>query len=251
MSQNAQSVFTRQQPKPRMRQQRNNSVAPAADGTDTADEAQLSIAPDEDEPTFDSFISDPDPEPVSGPQDEQDPPAKGEQATPAGTQAKDKPAPAAKAEAETAKSEDQGTLEKDAPTNAATVPEAAEPATGTPEGPAASDEPAQAEPEPTSAPAPAKKAIKSPVKQPASTGRAPAPTAVKASGTALAVINPDGSVTVDPGTHLVDLREVAAQGDPHALVDMLGALRDVTDSDLRQRVTAEISTAITTAALRN
>lgn len=254
MSQNAQSVFTRQQPKPRMRQQRNNSVAPAPEApADTADEAQLSIVPDEDEPTFDAFVTDLDPEAAAFSPGQHSPPteAKDEQAAPADTQAEDKPAPAT-AEDKPVKSTGQDKPDTGTPDAATAVPEPTEPATEDSTGPAAGDEPAQPAAEPTPAPvaAPAKKSTKSTAKSPATKRRGTAAAADKAGGTALAVINPDGSVTVDPGTHLVDLRDVASQDDPHALVDMLAALREVSDSDLRQRVTSEISEAITTAALR-
>ncbi|PZU00893.1 MAG: hypothetical protein DI630_13440 [Gordonia sp. (in: high G+C Gram-positive bacteria)] len=261
MPQNAQSVFARQQPKPRMRQQRNNSVASAPDtpanGPDTTDESLLSLVPDDAEPTFDSFVTDeeeptfdsfvPD-APVTAPQGEQESTADADQVAPTEGPAKEKPAPAAKAPAETKppKSAEDDKAAKSAPSDVAEEPETATPAPEVTEDPVVAVEPAQDEPEPAPVPAPVKKATKAP----ASKSRAATPAAEPAHRTALAVINPDGSVTVDPGTHLVDLREVAAQDDPHALVDMLGALRGVSDSELRQRVAAEISAAITTAALR-
>lgn len=245
MPENAQSVFARQQPKPRMRQQRNNSVAPApevpADGI--TDEAQLSIVPDGDEPTLDgaadaadaAAASDPAPTPNGAIKDDEDALA---DSAPNGN-----PTPAPQADSKGS---------QDAPPDTQAGPEANEPAPEAARGSAAADAPAQDTPAPTQEPAPAKKGNKGSASKSRTAARTPASSASDpANGTALAVINPDGSVTVDPGTHLVDLRDVATQDDPHALVDMLGALRSVTDGDLRQHVTAEISAAITNAALRN
>lgn len=203
----AESVFARQ-PKPRMRQQRNNSVTTTPDPN--TDESQLSIVPDEDEPALDTVAEDTAP-----------------------TAAAETPAPEDPADdTDTDAGDDTATT---------TPTDDSAPQTGTGDDSAQPDKPAK----------PAK-TTRSQAKKPASTagknnGTGPATKA--GGGAALAVINPDGSVTVDPGTHLIDLRDVAGQDDPHALVDMLGQLRTVTDSDLRQHVTAEISAAITAAAL--
>lgn len=206
----AESVFARQ-PKPRMRQQRNNSVTTTPDPN--IDESQLSIVPDEDEPALDTVAEDTAP-----------------------TAAAETPAPEDPAEPPADDTDtDAGDNSAEGPSTPAGDDSA--PQTGTGDS-AQPDKPA--------------KTTRSQAKKPTSTtgknnGTGPATKA--GGGAALAVINPDGSVTVDPGTHLIDLRDVAGQDDPHALVDMLGELRTVTDSDLRQHVTAEISAAITAAAL--
>lgn len=209
----AESVFARQ-PKPRMRQQRNNSVTTTPDPN--IDESQLSIVPDEDEPALDTVAEDTAPTAAAetpAPEDPAEPPADGTDT-------------------------DAGDNSAEGPSTPAGDDSA--PQTGTGDS---------AQPDKPAKPA---KTTRSQAKKPASTagknnGTGPATKA--GGGAALAVINPDGSVTVDPGTHLIDLRDVAGQDDPHALVDMLGELRTVTDSDLRQHVTAEISAAITAAAL--
>lgn len=209
----AESVFARQ-PKPRMRQQRNNSVTTTPDPN--IDESQLSIVPDEDEPALDTVAADTAPTAAAetpAPEDPAEPPADGTD-TDAGDDSAEGPStPAGDDSAQTGTGDDSAQPDK---------------------------------------PAKPAKTTRSQAKKPASTagknnGTGPATKA--GGGAALAVINPDGSVTVDPGTHLIDLRDVAGQDDPHALVDMLGQLRTVTDSDLRQHVTAEISAAITAAAL--
>ena len=257
----AESVFARQ-PKPRMRQQRNNSVASALDGpAGGIDEAQLSIVPDADEPTFDDVVDtagpaaaleqDPapqgDPAPDVEPADHPDEPADSALSDGAAEAPTTKDAGTTKSRAKTTDAEDSAV----APANG---PEAAGPTPDDTRAPDADDEPAQQAPEPDtdSAPAPAsaKKTGKTAAAKARTSHRTAEPAPPAGSGAALAVINPDGSVTVDAGIHLIDLREVAAQDDPHALVDMLGALRAVTDGDLRQHVTAEISAAITAAALR-
>lgn len=252
----AESVFTRQ-PKPRMRQQRNNSVAPAPDTPvdDATDEAQLSIVPDADadDPTFDDVVDsagpDAKPDQDAAPKDDPTPSVEpsDNQDGPAGSAPNNSadPAPTKKAGAAP---QDAAETNGDEGSRAGATngPGTAEPTPDDAQGATADIEPAQQAPGPAPAPTPAKKNGKAS----ATKARTPAPTAQAGSGTALAVINPDGSVTVDPGTHLIDLRDVAAQDDPHALVDMLGALRAVTDSELRQHVTAEISAAITTTALR-
>ena len=210
----AESVFSRP-PKPRMRQQRNNSVTTTPDPN--TDESQLSIVPDEDEPALDTVAEDTAPTAAAetpAPEDPAKPPAD-DTDTDAGDDSAEGPS--------TPAGDDRA------------------PQTGTGDDSAQPDKPAK----------PAK-TTRSQAKKPTSTagknnGTGPATKA--GGGAALAVINPDGSVTVDPGTHLIDLRDVAGQDDPHALVDMLGELRTVTDSDLRQHVTAEISAAITAAAL--
>lgn len=253
----AESVFARQ-PKPRMRQQRNNSVASAPEvPTDGADEAQLSIVPDADEPTFDDVVDiagpDAEPEQAAAPQDDPPPTVEptGSLAGPVDSASNDEVAEAT-ATKPAAEPQDAAKAngDEDSAAGAPDSPEAAEPTPEDAQGPAADVEPAQQAPEPAPAPTPTKKNSKAPAAKARTTSRTAEPAPQAGSGRALAVINPDGSVTVDPETHLIDLREVAAQDDPHALVDMLGALRSVTDSELRQQVTAEISAAITAAALR-
>lgn len=253
----AESVFARQ-PKPRMRQQRNNSVASALDGpAGGTDEAQLSIVPDADEPTFDDVIDtagsdaalkqDPapqgDPAPDVDPVDHPDEPADQTLSDGAAEAPPTKDAPETKSRAKPNGAEDSA----EGPTNGS---ETAEPTPDDTRAPDAVVEPAQQASEPDTAPAPAKKTGKTAATKTRTSPRTAEPAPPVGGGAALAVINPDGSVTVDAGIHLIDLREVADQDDPHALVDMLGALRAVTDSDLRQHVAAEISAAITAAALR-
>jgi len=68
-------------------------------------------------------------------------------------------------------------------------------------------------------------------------------------GTALVVIGPDGHIAVDDSVHVVDLRTVATETDPHALVDQLTALAGVPDSQVRLDAVAAISEAITKVAL--
>lgn len=216
----AESVFARPT-KPRMRQQRNNSVTTTPDPN--TDESQLSIVPDEDEPALDTVAEDTSPTAAAEP-----PAPEG----PAEPPADDTDTDAGDDTATTTPTDDSA----EGPSTPAGDDSA--PQTGTGDDSAQPDKPA--------------KTTRSQAKKPTSTagknnGTGPATKA--GGGAALAVINPDGSVTVDPGTHLIDLRDVAGQDDPHALVDMLGELRTVTDSDLRQHVTAEISAAITAAAL--
>lgn len=255
----AESVFVRQ-PKPRMRQQRNNSVASAPDmpADGATDEAQLSIVPDAGEPTFDDVVDiagpEADPEQDAAPQDAPTPNDEPSDSPPRSAESASN-SDAAEASATKAAAAAQDPAEANGDENdtadATTSPETAEPTPDDGPDATADTEPPQQAPQPAPSSTPAKKNGKAPAAKARTANRAPAPAAPTSSGTALAVINPDGSVTVDAGTHLVDLRDVAAQDDPHALVDMLGALRPVADSELRQHVTTEISAAITAAALRN
>lgn len=73
----------------------------------------------------------------------------------------------------------------------------------------------------------------------------PAPTA----GASLVVIGVDGEIEVDDSVHVVDLRNVATETDPHTLVDQLSALSNVSDSKVRSTAAAAITEAITKAAL--
>lgn len=248
------SGFAARPPRQRMRPTRNNSVAPPTDApADDNDDALLSVAPEpEPAPTF----SMDEPEEVPPAVDEQGEPeltfetdAAPEETPPGGNSvdaAEDSPATTPPAEGNAPEPEPAGQ-------------EATQPAPETmPDPPAeAAEEPAPA----TSAPK-ASKASKAAPK--ASKGRSAktatntpspvsedAPAAATQPGAALAVINADGSVTVGAGVHLVDLRDVAAQTDPHALVDMLTALRTVDASDLRETVTTAIVDAITAASLGN
>lgn len=76
-------------------------------------------------------------------------------------------------------------------------------------------------------------------------------TAPTTSGTSLVVIGPDGNIAVDDSVHVVDLRTVASETDPHALVDQLTALAGVSDSQVRVDAVAAITEAITKVALAN
>ncbi|MFL0579466.1 hypothetical protein [Dietzia sp. 179-F 9C3 NHS] len=191
--------------KPRMRQQRNNSVA--APGATTAppaeDDAQLSIVTDD---------------ATAGPDASETTPQGSSGAAPQTT------GPESDTPAENSAPQTQKEAEPTTPETDETAPE-------------------------TDPPADSKPASKAADTKPAPDKRRPAEQQASASGVGLAVINPDGSVDVADGVHLVDLREVAAESDPHALVDMLGALRTVGDSPLREQATAAISEAITAAAL--
>lgn len=68
-------------------------------------------------------------------------------------------------------------------------------------------------------------------------------------GTSLVVIGPNGDIAVDDSVHVVDLRTVAAETDPHALVDQLTALSGISDSQVRVDAVAAITEAITKVAL--
>lgn len=259
------SGFAARPPRQRMRPTRNNSVAPPTDApADDNDDAQLSIVPgpepeptfpmDEPEPTPPAAVEQGEPELTLETETAPEETGPGDDSVDAAADATaDSPAKAAPAEAVTA---------EPGPATPQTAQGTTQPAPETkPEPEPAAQAPAEAAEEPapaTSAPKASKAAPKASKGRSAKTAtNAPspvsedAPAAATQPGAALAVINADGSVTVSAGVHLVDLREVAAQADPHALVDMLTALRTVDASDLRETVTTAIVDAITAASLGN
>lgn len=227
----------------RIAPRRNPSVAPAGNGGSAAAEDTASGG---NEPTLLDDAQGP-----SGPEavEQAEAPTPAEQASAPDTEQTDTAAPAA------AQTDTTGREPAPAPAGDDTLPAAAE------EAPEAQPDTAEAQPDTADVPkgedtassdAPtkprkARKPRTAPAADKTNTVTAPATTG----GTSLVVIGPDGAITVDDSVHVVDLRTIAAETDPHALVTQLTALSGVADSDVRGTAVTAISEAITKVALAN